>query len=95
MPTIADLEKPIQQAADAIKALGASEVYVFGSAAAGMLHEYSDVDLAISGLPPAMFFKAMGQASDIIGRPVDMVDLDEDTLFVAYLKRKGMLRRVS
>ena len=81
-------------AAAALKAAGAREVYVFGSAAEGKLRPDSDVDLAVSGLPGEKFFKAMGEARRALGRELDLVDLDEANLFTAYLKRKGKLQRV-
>lgn len=88
------IESRIEEAAAALKAAGAREVYLFGSAAKGKLRENSDIDLAISGLPPEVFFHAMGRASRAVGRPVDLVDLDEDNPFTRYLKEEGELRRV-
>ena len=92
-----ELRTRIERAAAVLKEFGAREVYVFGSAATGAMREESDVDLAVAGLPPEVFFKAMGQASDALGREtaLDILDLDEETLFTAYLKRKGKLQRVA
>jgi predicted nucleotidyltransferase len=84
----------IERAAAALKAAGAREVYILGSAALGKLRENSDVDMAVSGLPPAVFFRAMAAASDALNRPLDLIDLDEDNPFTRYLKRQGELRRV-
>ena len=84
----------IEKAAAALKAAGAREVYVFGSAGKGKLRPDSDVDIAVSGLPPEGFFRAMGKASRAVGRPVDLIDLDEDNPFARYLKSKGELLRV-
>jgi predicted nucleotidyltransferase len=89
-----EIERLIEEAAAALKAVGAREVYVFGSAAKGKLRENSDVDIAVSGLPPEVFFPAMGKASRALGRPVDLIDLDEDNPFTRYLKEEGELRRV-
>jgi predicted nucleotidyltransferase len=89
-----EIDSLIEQAAVALRAAGAREVYVFGSAAKGIMHEGSDVDLAVAGLPPAAFFRAMAAASDALRRPLDLVDLDEDNPFTRYLKRHGELRRV-
>jgi predicted nucleotidyltransferase len=89
-----DLKSAIERAAAALKAFGAKEVYVFGSAAVGMMREGSDIDLAVSGLPPEVFFKAMGSARRAVRRAVDLVDLDEDNPFTKYLKDEGELLRV-
>ncbi len=51
----ADLIPLIEKAAAALKAAGAREVYVFGSASKGTLRPNSDVDMAVSGLPPEVF----------------------------------------
>ena len=70
------LRQSIQRAAAVLQELGAREVYVFGSAAKGTLRPSSDVDLAVSGLPPAVFFRAMSKAADVLDRPLDLIDLD-------------------
>ncbi|MDD3925653.1 MAG: nucleotidyltransferase domain-containing protein [bacterium] len=84
----------VEQAASLLIASGAREVYLFGSAAKGVMREDSDVDMAVSGLPPQLFFKLMGQAGDILGKPLDLIDLDEVTPFTRYLKEEGELLRV-
>jgi predicted nucleotidyltransferase len=88
-----DIRESIAAAA-ALKSAGAREVYLFGSAAKGTLREDSDVDLAVSGLPPQVFFYAMEAAHDALKRPLDLVDLDQDNAFTRYLKRKGEMVRV-
>ena len=52
----------VDKAASALKAVGAKEVYVFGSASKGKMRPNSDVDMAVSGLPPEVFFRAMAAA---------------------------------
>ena len=66
-----ELAPLIEKAAAALKAAGAREVYVFGSASKGKLRPESDVDMVVSGLPPEVFFGAIGKASRALGRPVD------------------------
>jgi len=77
-----------------LKAAGAREVYLFGSAAYGKVREGSDVDLAVVGLPGRVFFKAMADAHDALGRQLDLIDLDDDSDFVRYLREHGELVRV-
>ena len=74
---------------------GASEVFVFGSAVKAQLRPNSDIDMAVSGLPALVYFSAISQASDLIGRPVDLVDLDDDSGLVRYLRGSGELVRVA
>jgi predicted nucleotidyltransferase len=91
---LGNLRKRLAQAAQALKAAGAREVYLFGSAANGSLREGSDIDLAITGLPPEVFFEAMGKARDILRCPLDLIDLDEDNPFTRYLKEEEELVRI-
>ncbi len=89
-----EMKASIDRAATELKAVGAKEVYVFGSASRGQMRPDSDVDLAVAGLPPEVFFRAMGIASRALGRQVDLVDLDEDNPFTEYLKHHQELVRV-
>jgi predicted nucleotidyltransferase len=89
-----DMSRSLETAVAALKAAGAREVYLFGSASTGKMRPNSDIDIAVSGLPPASFFRAMARASRALGRPVDLVDLDLDNPFTRYLKNEGELRRV-
>lgn len=90
-PTI---KESIDRAAAALKSSGADAVYIFGSAARGTMRAGSDVDFAVSGLPPEKFFKAFSIASRLFERPIQLVDLDEVTPFTRYLKEEGELQRV-
>ena len=90
-----NLSKAILLAAEKLKSFGAKEVYVFGSAAEGTMRDDSDIDMAVAGLPPGVFFEAMGEAASFLDRPLDLVDLDEKNLLTDYLKTKGKLKRVA
>ncbi len=89
------VEDLLEQGAALLRAAGAREVYVFGSVAAGKAHEGSDIDLAVTGLPPETFFATMARLADLLDRTVDLVDLDEVSPFTTYLRSKGFLRRVA
>jgi predicted nucleotidyltransferase len=84
----------IQRAAAELKSAGAREIYVFGSAARGTAGAASDLDLAVSGLPPSVFYRMGARVSDLIGRTVDLVDLDKSTPFTRYLRAENELVRV-
>ena len=89
-----EMNRLVDKAVSALKAAGAKEVYVFGSASKGKMRPNSDIDMAVSGLPPEVFFRAMAKASRALGRPIDLIDLDEDNPFTRYLKKEGELQRV-
>jgi predicted nucleotidyltransferase len=84
----------IQRAAAELKTAGAREIYVFGSAAKGTGDAASDLDLAVSGLPPSVFYRMGARVSDLIGRSVDLIDLDINTPFTRYLRTENELVRV-
>jgi len=57
---------------------GASQVWVFGSLLRpGGFDEASDIDLAVSGVIPERFFAAWAAATQVLDRPLDLVDLDD------------------
>ena len=88
-----ELMSRIQRAAMRMVERGATAVYVFGSAATGEDREDSDVDIAVSGLPPTVFFRAMAEASRIVGKDVDLFALEDDELSRS-LASSGDLQRV-
>ena len=84
----------IKRAAAELKSAGAREIYVFGSAAKGTSGAASDLDLAVSGLPPSVFYRVGARVSDLIGRSVDLIDLDINTPMTRYLRTENELIRV-
>jgi hypothetical protein len=49
----------------------------------------------MTGLPPQAYFPTLARLSDVLGRPVDLLDLDEVNPFTTYLKQRGHSRRVA
>jgi predicted nucleotidyltransferase len=94
MPTTLSEKDALLAAANLLRDMGASQVFVFGSFVRGELRPDSDIDIAVSGLPAKVYFSAVSRASDIIGRPVDLLDLDDDTPLVRHLLGSGELIRV-
>src|ERR1017187_7299029 len=95
MATISIDTNALAAVASLLLRLGATEVFVFGSATKGGLRPASDVDVAVRGLPPAVYFSAASKAADLLGRPVDLVDLDDPTPIVRYVLGSGELLRVA
>jgi predicted nucleotidyltransferase len=91
-----ELDKQIRLAADVLKSFGATEVYVFGSAAEGGTDAESDVDMAVAGLSPDVFFRAWARAVRMLpDREMDLVRLEQDVPFTRYLRETGKLKRVA
>jgi len=86
------MHRKIARAAAAPKSYGATEVYIFGSLAEGRFTRHSDIDMAVRSLPPEKFSHAMGETMEVLGRPFDLVDLDDGSAFTKYLQMKGKIR---
>jgi len=87
-------QEDLRRAIQVLKDGRCSEVFLFGSGAAGRIRERSDIDLAIRGCPPDDFFHLLGQLFWELDRPVDLVDLDAPDPFAQYLQKKGELVRI-
>lgn len=85
----------LMAAARLLRNMGATDVFVFGSVAQGRARRDSDIDMAVRGLPARIYFSAVSKASDLLGGPVDLVDLDDPTPLVRYLLDSGELVRVA
>ena len=63
------------------------EVYLFGSLAEGFFHEGSDIDLAVEGLGPHLYFKALAELHEVSGEfKVDLVPLESSSYKDIILK---------
>jgi predicted nucleotidyltransferase len=94
MATFGVDQNVIGAAAKLLRQMGATQVFIFGSAAKGTARPDSDVDMAVRGLPSRIYFSAVSKVSDLVGRPVDLVDLDDPTPLVRYLLGSGDLVRI-
>ncbi|GFP22016.1 hypothetical protein HKBW3S06_01241, partial [Candidatus Hakubella thermalkaliphila] len=70
-------------------------VYVFGSLAQddSLLPETSDIDLAVYGLDPRLYFRALGRIQDATEFGVDLITMEScsDSLKEAILKEGRLL----
>jgi predicted nucleotidyltransferase len=87
--------RDIKKAIEIFKELGSEEVYIFGSLVDGTITSRSDIDLAVKGIPPGFYIKALAKLIMQLDHPVDLINLDEDNRFGNMLKREGYLRRVN
>ena len=94
MPATLSEKEAVVAAAKLLRSMGAAQVFVFGSFVRGELRLDSDVDMAVSGLPAKVYFSAVGGVSDLVGRPVELLDLDDGTPLVRHLLGSGELVRV-
>jgi len=88
------IKKDLETAVRILKEFGAKEVYLFGSQADGTATKGSDLDLAVSGIPPEIYYHACGEVMMSIDHEVHIVDLDSSSPFIEYLKTSGELQSV-
>lgn len=67
----------------------ASTIYLFGSSL-DRNSESNDIDLAVKGISPRMFFKFYGELLRNLSKPVDIVDLSKKSLFNQIIEEKGV-----
>ena len=84
----------IQRAVDILKEAGCTQVFLFGSLAAGKVQEGADIDLAVRGCPKGKFFHLLGKLLRELHHSVDLVSLDRQDDFACYLEQEGELRQV-
>lgn len=78
-----------------IERLNPEFVVLFGSFSRGLAHEKSDVDLAFYAphlkISPLEVFQIAGELADVIGRSVDLINIEEaSTVFKAQIFGYGL-----
>jgi len=66
-----------------------STIYLFGSSL-DRNSDYNDIDLAVKGIRPEVFFKFYGELLRSLSKPVDLVDLSKKSLFNQIIEEKGV-----
>ncbi len=89
------IQSEIEKAVGILLRNGAREVYLFGSHARNEAAPGSDLDLAVRGMPPEYFYRAVGEVCSALSVPADIVDLDESSPTLDYLKKHGDFLRVA
>lgn len=85
----------VEAAVEYLKSVGCSEVYLFGSLYTGQIHSGSDIDIAVRGLKPEVFFSVYGELMMRLKHSVDLVDLDLQEEFGKSLLKTGNYSRVA
>jgi predicted nucleotidyltransferase len=82
-------QEDIKKAANLLKNEGCKAVYLFGSMVTGKIHENSDIDIGIKGLPPKRFFRVYANLDKNLSNRVDLVDFDLHREFYKLLDSLG------
>jgi predicted nucleotidyltransferase len=79
----------IEAAANLLKKEGCQSVFLFGSLVTGKIHDDSDIDIGIKGLPKGKFFEVYSRLYFDIESKVDLVDFDANPDFYSMLTKIG------
>ena len=72
-----------------LKKYGVTQIYLFGSLYEGTYNDDSDIDIAISGLNPSLYYKIYGIIMYKLKIDCDIINLDEkNNGLVEYLKEQ-------
>jgi predicted nucleotidyltransferase len=81
--------KDIDIATNFLKNEGCQSIYLFGSLVTGKIHQNSDIDIGIKGLPPEKFIRIYAKLDNNLSNTVDLVDFDENDKFYNLLNSLG------
>ena len=82
-------QEDIKKAAKLLKNEGCKSIYLFGSMVTGKIHNNSDIDIGISGLPPKKFFRVYASLDKELTNKIDLVDFDLNKDFYILLNSLG------
>jgi predicted nucleotidyltransferase len=68
--------KDIKKASILLKNEGCKAVFLFGSMITGNIHQNSDIDIGIKGLPAKKYFRVHASLDKELSNKVDLVDFD-------------------
>jgi predicted nucleotidyltransferase len=81
------LKKTIESCA---KDFDVQTVWLLGSAAEDDFSDAHDIDLAVEGLPTEKFFDFYTRLFFELPKPVDLVDLSQETPIASIVREKGI-----
>jgi predicted nucleotidyltransferase len=84
----------IEKATNLLKNEGCETIYLFGSMVTGKIHQNSDIDIGVKGLPAEKFFNVYSKLYMTLDNKVDLVDFDYDKQFFSLLERIGEIVEV-
>ena len=79
----------IKNATNLLKNEGCEAVFLFGSLVTGKIHDNSDIDIGIKGLPKGKFFEVYSRLYFDMENNIDLVDFDMNSDFYTMLNKIG------
>ena len=72
----AKYQDDIKKAVIFLKKEGCKAIYLFGSMITGKIHDNSDIDIGITGLPAKKYFRVYALLDKQLANRIDLVDFD-------------------
>lgn len=85
---ISDIDKTSIQIIS--KKYHAKRVLLFGSSILPE-KENRDIDIAVEGISPKDFYRFYGDLLFSLSKPVDVIDLSDDSKFIQMIRREGVV----
>jgi predicted nucleotidyltransferase len=82
-------QEDIKKANNFLKNEGCESVFLFGSLVTGNIHDNSDIDIGIKGLPPEKFLKVYSKLYMNLSNEFHLVDFDYEHDFFTLLNKHG------
>jgi predicted nucleotidyltransferase len=82
-------QKDIENATNFLKNEGCEAVFLFGSLVTGNIHDDSDIDIGVKGLPSEKFLRLYGKLYFGFDNKIDLVDFDTNDDFYSMLYKLG------
>jgi predicted nucleotidyltransferase len=73
---------------ESAKKYNAKYVVLFGTSASNL--ESNDIDIAVKGIKPENFFKFYAEIFRKATKPVDLIDLNEKSVFNSLVEKNGI-----
>ena len=84
----------IKKASILLKKEGCEAIYLFGSMVTGNIHQNSDIDIGIRGLPAKKYFRVYASLDKELSNKVDLVDFDLNEDFYNLLSSLGEISKI-
>ena len=84
----------IDSIAKLLKDEGCEAIYLFGSLVTGNIHDNSDIDIGIKGVPEGKFFDVYSKVYCNYDNKIDLVNFDANNDFYSMLNKIGEIVQI-